>query len=174
MASSNTGAKFISRNRAPRVQIEYEVEDYGSQKMVELPFVMAVMSDLAGKSQTKEAKIAPSDRKFQDIDIDNFDNKMAALEPRVAFVVKNELTGEGNIPVDISFKSMADFAPDKVAEKVDSLKKLLDARKQLQALLTYMDGKANAEALLQQIMKDPALLKTIAALPETSPPSGEK
>jgi len=131
--------KFIARNRAPRVQIEYEVETYGSEKKVQLPFVVGVMSDLSGKPT--EALPAVADRKMLEIDVDNFDDRMKSIKPRVAFMVPNTLTGEGNIAVDITFESMDDFSPGAVAKKVDSLARLLEARNQLTNLLTYMDGK---------------------------------
>ncbi|MES2717021.1 MAG: type VI secretion system contractile sheath small subunit [Pseudomonadota bacterium] len=158
MASSQ---KFIARNRAPRVQIEYDVEVYGSEKKVQLPFVMGVMSDLSGKPAEPLAPVA--DRKFDAIDVDNFDARMKAMKPRVAFQVPNTLTGEGNISVDISFESMDDFSPAAVARKVDALNKLLTAREQLQNLVTYMDGKGGAEDLIAKLLADPALLGSLAA-----------
>jgi type VI secretion system protein ImpB len=163
---STSSQKFIARNRAPRVQIEYDVETFGAQKKVNLPFVMGVMADLAGKSETEEAKKAVGDRKFLEIDVDNFDNRMAALKPKLSFKVDNALTGDGQIPVEIEFESMDDFTPAKVAAKVDALKKLMEARNQLSALLTYMDGKSGAEDLLAKVMANPDLLKSIAELPK--------
>ncbi|MDD4882273.1 MAG: type VI secretion system contractile sheath small subunit, partial [Gallionellaceae bacterium] len=127
--------KFIARNRAPRVQIEYDVELYGAQKKVQLPFVMGVMADLTGKPA--EALPAVADRKYLNIDVDNFDERLKSMKPRVAFPVPNTLTGEGNINVDITFESMDDFSPAAVAKKVESLNKLLEARTQLANLLTY-------------------------------------
>ena len=153
--------KFIARNRAPRVQIEYDVELYGAQKKVQLPFVMGVMSDLSGKPE--EALPPVSDRKFLEVDVDNFDARMKSMKPRVAFQVENTLTGEGNLPVDITFESMDDFSPAAVARKVDGLNKLLEARTQLANLITYMDGKTGAEDLLAKVLADPALLNTLAA-----------
>lgn len=159
----SSSQKFIARNRAPRVQIEYDVELYGAQKKVNLPFVVGVMSDLAGKSDSEEAQKVVADRKFLEIDVDNFDARMKAMKPRVAFQVPNTLTGEGNMSVDITFESMDDFSPDAVARKVDSLNKLLEARQQLQNLVTYMDGKGGAEELIGKLMSDPALLGTLAS-----------
>src|SRR5690348_7680180 len=131
--------KFIARNRAPRVQIEYDVELYGAQKKVELPFVMGVMADLSGKPAEPLPDVA--DRKFLEIDVDNFDERLKSCKPRVAFQVPNTLTGEGNLSVEMTFESMDDFSPAAVARKVDSLNKLLGARTQLSNLLTYMDGR---------------------------------
>src|SRR5512139_234716 len=101
--------KFIARNRAPRVQIEYDIELYVAQKKVELPFVMGVMADLSGKPADPLAPV--SDRKFLEIDIDNFDDRLKASKPRVAFQVPNTLTGEGNMNVEMTFESMDDFSP---------------------------------------------------------------
>jgi type VI secretion system protein ImpB len=159
MATSSQ--KFIARNRAPRVQIEYDVELYGAQKKVQLPFVMGVLSDLSGKPADPLAPVA--ERKFLEVDVDNFDSRMKAMKPRVAFQVNNALTGEGNISVDLTFDSMDDFSPAAVARKVDSLSKLLDARQQLQNLVTYMDGKSGAEELLAKVLADPALLSSLAS-----------
>ena len=106
------------------------------------------------------------ERKFLEIDIDNFDERMKAIAPRVAFSVPNTLTGEGHVMVDITFESMDDFSPAAVANKVDALKQLLDARTQLSNLQTYMDGKAGAEDLVRKLLADPALMKTLAATPK--------
>jgi type VI secretion system protein ImpB len=153
--------KFIARNRAPRVQIEYDVETYGAEKKVQLPFVVGVMSDLSGKPADPLPAVA--DRKMLEVDVDNFDARMKAIKPRVAFMVPNTMTGEGNVAVDITFENMDDFSPAAVAKKVDGLNKLLEARTQLSNLLTYMDGKAGAEELINKVLKDPALLQTLAA-----------
>jgi type VI secretion system protein ImpB len=153
--------KFIARNRAPRVQIEYDVELYGAQKKVQLPFVMGVMSDLSGKPEEPLPPVA--DRKFLEVDVDNFDARMKSMKPRVAFQVENTLTGEGSLPVDITFESMDDFSPAAVARKVDGLNKLLEARTQLSNLITYMDGKTGAEELISKVLADPALLSTLTA-----------
>lgn len=156
--------KFIARNRAPRVQIEYDVELYGAKKKVQVPFVMGVMSDLSGDS--KEPLPPVDDRKFLTIDVDNFDDRMKSMKPRAAFTVPNTLTGEGNLPVDITFESMDDFSPAAVARKVDALAKLLEARSQLSNLITYMDGKPGAENLITKVLNDPALLKALASNPK--------
>ena len=159
MATSSQ--KFIARNRAPRVQIEYDVELYGAEKKVQLPFVMGVLSDLSGKPSEPLPPVA--DRKMLEFDVDNFDSRMKAMKPRVAFQVPNALTGDGNLSVDITFDSMDDFSPAAVARKVDALAKLLSAREQLSNLITYMDGKTGAEELLAKVMADPALLSSLAA-----------
>lgn len=167
--ATGSSQKFIARNRAPRVQIEYDVELYGAKKKVQLPFVMGVMADLSGKPA--EPLAAVSDRSFLEIDVDNFDDRLKAMKPRVAFNVANTLTGEGNLSVDITFDSMEDFSPEAIARKVAPLKKLLEARTQLKDLLTYMDGKVGAEELMSKVLNDPELLKSLAAAPK--PAAGE-
>jgi len=156
--------KFIARNRAPRVQIEYDVELYGAQKKVQLPFVMGVLSDLSGNPA--EPLPAVADRKFLEISVDNFDERLKAMKPRAAFQVPNTLTGEGNLNVDISFESMDDFSPAAIARKVGALNELLQARQQLSNLVTYMDGKTGAEELISKVMHDPSLLKWLASTPK--------
>ena len=156
--------KFIARNRAPRVQIEYDVELYGAEKKIQLPFVMGVMANLSGNPAEPLPDVA--DRKFLDIDIDNFDQRLKAMKPRVALQVPNTLTGDGNIMVDITFESMDDFSPAAVARKVDALSKLLEARQQLASLVTYMDGKSGAEQLIKKLLQDPTLLKAVATMPK--------
>ncbi len=153
--------KFIARNRAPRVQIEYDVELYGAEKTIQLPFIMGVMADLSGKPKDPLAPVA--DRDFLEIDVDNFDDRLKAMKPRVAFQVPNVLTGEGNLSVDITFESMDDFSPAAVASKVEGLNNLLQSRTQLANLLTYMDGKGGAEELIAKALNDPALLQSLAS-----------
>ena len=161
--------KFIARNRAPRVQIEYDLELYGAEKKVNLPFVMGVMADLSGKPAEALAPVA--DRKFLEIDVDNFDDRLKSMKPRVAFSVPNTLTGEGNMAVDITFESMDDFSPAAIARKVGALNNLLEARTQLANLLTYMDGKSGAEDLIGKVLNNPELMKSLAAAPK--PEGGE-
>lgn len=158
-----SGQKFVARNRAPRVQIEYDVEVYGTEKKIQLPFVMGVMSDLSGQPSEPLAEI--NERKFVEIDVDNFDARMKAIKPRVAFNVPNSLTSNGDMPVDITFESMDDFSPDAIAKKVEPLNKLLEARTQLANLLSYMDGKSGAEDLIAKVLADPALLKALSSTP---------
>ena len=162
--AKQSSQKFIARNRAPRVQIEYDVEVYGAQKKVQLPFVMGVMADLSGTPAEPNAPVA--DRKFLEIDVDNFDERLKAMKPRVAFSVPNTLSGEGNLSVDLTFQSMDDFSPAAIARKMEPLAKLLEARQQLSNLMTYMDGKTGAEELIARVLKDPALLQSLASAPK--------
>lgn len=159
--AKKSSQKFIARNRAPRVQIEYDVEVYGAEKKVQIPFVMGVMADLAGKPA--EALPSVDDRKMMEIDVDNFDSRMKALKPRAAFTVPNTLTGEGDLKVDITFENLDDFSPAAVARKVAGLDKLLEARTQLSNLVTYMDGKAGAEELITKALQDESLLQALAS-----------
>lgn len=159
--AKKSSQKFIARNRAPRVQIEYDVEVYGAEKKAQIPFVMGVMADLAGKPEDEQPSV--DDRKMMEIDVDNFDSRMKAQKPRAAFAVPNTLTGEGDLKVDITFESLDDFSPGAVARKVAGLDKLLDARTQLANLVTYMDGKAGAEELITKALKDDALLQALAS-----------
>jgi type VI secretion system protein ImpB len=131
-----SSAKMVGKNRAPRVQIEYDVEMYGAHKKVELPFVMGVMSDLSGKPVDPLPLLA--ERKFTEFDQANFD----------------------------TFDGMDDFSPGAVARNVEPLAKLLEARQQLANLITYMDGKVGAEELIAKVLADPSLLGTLGAAPK--------
>src|SRR5690606_4874578 len=122
-------------------------------------------ADLAGKSADELPEVA--ERKFMEVDIDNFDERLKSLKPRAAFQVDNTLTNEGKLNVDITFESMDDFSPATVAKTVDPLRKLLEARTQLANLLTYMDGKTGAEELIAKVLQDPALLDALASTPNT-------
>jgi len=153
--------KFIGRNRAPRVQIEYDIELYGADKKVQLPFVMGVMADLTGNAGKAPAPLP--ERKFLEVSADNLDDRMSAMEPAVTLSVANTLTGEGNLKVDMSFQSLDDFSPAAVARKVPALQRLLEARQQLANLITYMDGKTGAEELIAQVLNDPETLRRLSA-----------
>jgi type VI secretion system protein ImpB len=161
MSKRPNSQKFIAQNRAPRVQIEYDVELYGADKKVELPFVMAVMSDLSGQPEKPLPPVA--ERKFLEISIDNFDDRMAAIQPRVAFNVPNTITGEGQLPVELKFNKLEDFSPSAIANQVDSLRRLLEMREKIASLLTYMDGKVEAERLVSNLLQDPKQLAALAA-----------
>lgn len=161
-------AKVIERNRAPRVQIAYDVEHYGSPTTIELPFVMGVMADLAGASQTKEAQKTLLERGFVETDAGRFPKFMEALGPRVKARVKNVLPqADGNerdeeLAVDLTFSSMGDFAPDRIAEQVPQLAEILKMRRQLEELLGFMDGRVDAEKRIAQMLNNEPLLAQIA------------
>ncbi|UYZ95791.1 type VI secretion system contractile sheath small subunit [Moraxella bovis] len=165
--NSKSAQKFIAKNRSPRVQIEYDVEVYGTEKKIELPFVMGVFADLAGKSKQELPSIA--DRAFMEIDADNFDDRMKSIKPRVAFNVDNRLEEGGTqLGIEMEFEKMEDFSPEQIAQKIDPLKQLLDARTELSNLLSYMDGKAGAEDLIDKILSDNELLQSLATLPKNA------
>lgn len=168
--AAGSGQKFIARNRAPRVQIEYDVETYGAERKVQLPFVMGVLADLAGK----RAEPLPDlpERKFLEIDVDNFDERMKSIAPRVAFQVPNTLTGDGLLNVDMTFERIDDFSPAAIARHVDALRRLLDARTELSNLLSYMDGKHGAEQLIENAINDPELLKALVRQPAAEAAAG--
>ena len=158
---ADSGQKFIKRNRPPRVQIQYE-DPYNAEKMVELPFVMGVMSDLSGNASEVE-KPSIADRKYLDMDMDNFDDRMRAIKPGIAFNVTNKLgdsKGE-KLSVKLNFEKMADFNPASVVRQIPVMAKLLKAREQLANLQRYMDGKIAAEDQLKSLLKDPELMKLL-------------
>ena len=174
-------AKVIERNRAPRVQIAYDVEHYGSPTTIELPFVMGVMADLAGASETEKATAPVRDRNFADVDAGGFPDFMKSLAPRVKARVANTLPraegaeGEEELAVDLTFRSMGDFAPDKIAEQVPQLAELLRMRRQLEELLGFMDGRADAEKRIAALLANEPLLARIAgsAVADGSETAGE-
>jgi type VI secretion system protein ImpB len=166
---SESKAKVIERNRPPRVQISYDVERYGSPTTIQLPFVMGVMAGLAGASETREAQKAVPDRAFVEVDAGRFPKFMEALAPRVKARVKNTLPQaegqerEEELALDLTFKSMGDFAPDKIAEQVPQLAELLKMRRQLGELLGFMDGRIDAEKRIAQLLNNEPLLQQVAA-----------
>jgi type VI secretion system protein ImpB len=171
-SNSNSGQKFISRNRKPRVHITYE-DPYDSEKLVELPFVMGVLADLSGNA-SQVAKPDMTDRKFLDIDMDNFDKRVAAIEPAVSMKVNNKLgaqEGGEKLSVNLKFTKMDDFSPAAVARQVPAMAKLLQAREQLANLLKYMDGKVAAEDTLKKLLADPDLMQSMKAKLEQKPSS---
>jgi type VI secretion system protein ImpB len=153
MAKESTQHK-LDRVRKPRVQITYDVELNGAMQVKELPFVVGVLGDFTGKPD--KALPPLKDRKFVQIDRDNFDQVLEAMTPRAAFRVDDKLTGtEGNqINVELRFKSIDDFAPENVVQQVDPLRKLFDTREKLKNLLNRMDGNDKLEELLSQIVSN--------------------
>jgi len=158
--NSSSSQKFIARHRAPRVQIEYDVELYGARRKMQIPFVVGVLAELSG--QPVEPLPPVAERRFLEIDADSFDDRLKSMRPRVAFHVPDALTGAGELPVDLTFERLEDFSPESVARRVAPLCALLEARTRLKDLLTYMDGKVGAEELLGRLLGDPALLASVA------------
>ncbi|KVQ20013.1 type VI secretion system-associated protein [Burkholderia ubonensis] len=175
MVRQKDGQKFIGESRAPRVQIEYDVEIYGSQKKVELPFVAGVMADLSGDNVEPLGPV--EDRRFSEIDMENFDERMSQIAPSLSYCVKNVLTDDGTqIPIDLTFTSMDSFEPAEVVKRIPELSTLLEARMRLKELLTYMDGKAAAEDLIHELLKNPKWAGGDATASEQAPidtPSGD-
>jgi type VI secretion system protein ImpB len=163
--------KFIARNRAPRVQIEYDVEVYGAEKRVQLPFVMGVLADLSGNAG--QAAPALSQRKFLELSADNFDDRMRGIRPGVALDVPNTLSGEGRLRVQVSFEALEDFSPAAIARNVPVLQQLLEARTELANLIAYMDGKSGAEELIAGLIGDPQALAQLASPPQPSAPPAQ-
>ena len=169
-SNSNSGQKFISRNRKPRVHITYE-DPYDADKLIELPFVMGVLADLSGNA-SQVAKPDMAERKFLDIDMDNFDRRMAAIEPAVSMKVDNKLGAEGGgekLSMTLRFAKMDDFSPAAIARQVPAMARLLEAREQLSNLLKYMDGKAAAEDSLRKLLADPDLMAAMKERLEQKP-----
>jgi type VI secretion system protein ImpB len=171
--ATDSGQKFIRRNRAPRVHITYE-DPYDAERLIELPFVMGVMSDLSGNNPGIE-KAKLDDRKFLEFDMDNFDTRMAAIQPGVTMRVANKLSDnpDEKMSVNLRFNKMADLTPVAVARMVPATAKLLEAREQLANLLRYMDGKVGAEDQLKKLLADPQLMNALkeraaAAAPKDS------
>jgi type VI secretion system protein ImpB len=156
--AKQSGQRFIKRNRPPRVHITYD-DPTNVEEKIELPFVMGVMSDLSGNSPGVE-KVDITDRKFLDIDMDNIDNRMAAIKPGVSFRVENKLSENSGekMSINLQFNKMADFEPAAIAKQVPALAKLLEARTHLANLMRYMDGKVAAEESLRKLLADPQLM----------------
>ena len=158
---SDSGQKFIKRNRPPRVHISYQ-DPYEANKQVELPFVMGIMADLSGNA-SEVAKLPMADRKFAAVDMDNSDSYMESLKPAVAFRTENKLSEKSGeqMGVKLTFTKMADFEPGAIARQVPALKALLEAREQLANLQRYMDGKVAAETKLRELLSNPELMKAM-------------
>jgi type VI secretion system protein ImpB len=160
---ADSGQKFIKRNRPPRVQIQYQ-DPYDAEKLIELPFIMGIMSDLSGNGSDVE-KPPVAERKFLDIDMDNFDQRMAAIKPGVRYRVSNRLANQGGpeekLGIELKFEKMEDFSPAAIVRQVPVLAKLLQAREQLANLQRYMDGKVAAEDRLKDLLKDPDLMRLL-------------
>jgi type VI secretion system protein ImpB len=172
--ASDSGQRFIRRNRPPRVHITYE-DPYDAEKLVELPFVMGVMSDLSGNAPGVE-KPDVGDRTFLEFDMDNFDSRMAAIKPGANMKVENKLNPESGekMSVNLQFNKMEDFSPAAVARQVPALNKLLEAREQLTNLLRYMDGKAAATDQIKALLADPQLMSALQKRAAEQKPAEEE
>jgi type VI secretion system protein ImpB len=144
--------KWLGRNRPPRVQITYDVEMGGAIEKRELPLVVALLADLSGMPEKPLPKV--KDRRFVEIDRDNFNEVMGKLAPRLELSVMNEITGEGNMPMVLNFKNIDDFAPEPLVNQVPALARLLEARQQLRDLLAKLDGNDELDKLLEDIVQN--------------------
>jgi type VI secretion system protein ImpB len=145
--------KKKERVRPPRVHISYEVELNGAQVMKELPFVVGVMADLSGQPKTPLPK--PKDRKFTEIDRDNFDDILKSMQPRLAYKVANKLKDDGSeLSVELNFEKMADFTPDEIVKQIQPLNDLMEIRTKLKALLSKTEGNDRLEELLEAILEN--------------------
>lgn len=158
---SDSSQKALRRNRPPRVHISYQ-DPYDETAQVELPFVMGVMADLSGNASAVE-KPKVADRNFTQVDPQSFDDFMESVEPAVSLSVDNKLGDEDGekLGMTLTFRSMDDLDPGKIAEQVPALRKLLDARRQLANLQRYMNGKSAAQDMLRQLLNDPELMKLL-------------
>jgi type VI secretion system protein ImpB len=151
--------KWVGRNRPPRVQITYDVEIGDAIEKRELPLVVGVLADLAGKPASAPPKM--KDRRFVEIDRDNFDEIMAKIGPRLDMSVPDMMKGSGNLKIELTPKKFADFHPEAIVDQVPRLKKLLEARLELRDLLAKLDGNDDLDGLLAGIVKNTEGLKQI-------------
>lgn len=161
MATRESLQKKLDRVRPPRVQITYDVEIGDAIEMKELPFVVGVMGDFVGKPE--EALPSLKDRKFVEIDPDNFNSVMAGMKPRLAFTVDNKLQDDGSkMGVELKFTNIEDFEPDNIVQQVEPLRKLVEARQKLSDLRSKMDGNEKLESLLENIISDAGKQKELS------------
>ncbi|BEM57051.1 type VI secretion system protein ImpB [Serratia marcescens] len=172
MAIKDNGQKFIGRNRGPRVQIEYDVDVQGDDKKVQLPFINGVIADLSGDNRAELPALA--ERSFLEIDVDNFDDRLRAINPYIDISVPNRLTGEGELALRLAIRQMDDFSPGAVARSVEPLRELLEARNRLADLMTYMDGKSGAEQLVADLLANGELMSSLSAKGAMDKPSEQE
>jgi type VI secretion system protein ImpB len=153
MATKESLQHKLDRVRPPRVQITYDVEVGGAIELKELPFVIGVMGDFVGNSE--EPLPAIKNRKFVEIDPDNFNQVLAGMKPRVAFSTDNKMQDDGSkIGVDLKFSSIEDFEPDNIVQQVEPLRKLVEARQKLADLRSKMDGNEKLENILNDVISN--------------------
>ena len=154
--------KKLERVRAPRVHIQYEVETGGAIEMKELPFVMGVLADLSGNPGQPLPRL--KDRKFVEVNPDNFDTVLKSAQPRLQFTTENKLRPDGSkIAVELKFESLEDFSPDKVAEQVKPLRELLELRTKLADLRGRLQGNDKLEEILQETLNDADAMRQLRA-----------
>jgi type VI secretion system protein ImpB len=160
VAKKESVQKRLQKIRPPRVQLTYDVEVGDAIEVKELPFVVGVLGDFAGQSKQEQGKVR--DRKFVNIDMDNFDDVMEGMAPRAAFRVKNRLTSDGGeLGVDLEFKSFEDFRPESVVQQVEPLRKLQEARSKLADLRNKLAGNEKLEDLLNDVLASTEQLQSL-------------
>jgi type VI secretion system protein ImpB len=160
MAKNQSVQKRLQKIRPPRVQMTYDVEIGDVIENKELPFVLGVVGDFGGNSEVEQKRL--KDRKFVNIDRDNFDEVMKAVEPRVSCKVKNELTEEGGqFAIDLKFKSMEDFRPESIVQQIEPLQKLLEARTKLADLRNKLAGNDKLEDILHEVLSSTEKLSSL-------------
>jgi type VI secretion system protein ImpB len=172
MAKNESVQQKLKRIRPPRVQITYDVEIGGAIELKELPFVVGVLGDFSGQPDQPLPRM--KDRKFVEIDRDNFDQVLSGMAPRVALRVDNKLVDDGSkMNVELRFKSLQDFEPDQLVQQVEPLRKMVEARRKLSDLMSKMDGNDKLEQLLTDVMGNAGsqqqLSKALGISPEPGP-----
>jgi type VI secretion system protein ImpB len=163
----------LKRVRPPRVQITYDVEIGGAIELKELPFVVGVLGDFSGQPEQPLPKM--KDRKITEVDRDNFDQVLSGMAPRVAMAVENKMAGDGSkMGVDLKFNSLDDFEPDKVVQKVDPLRKMVEARQRLSDLLSKADGNEKLEKMLNDVLQNSGSQQQLANALGLSPEGPKK
>jgi type VI secretion system protein ImpB len=162
MAKRESVQKKLQRIRPPRVQLTYDVEIGDAKEAKELPFVVGIMGDFSAASELEKTKL--KDKKFVNVDLENIDEVMESLAPRAAFQVENTLTEQGSLmPVDLTFNSMEDFRPENVAQQVDPLRKLVEARARLTDLRNKISNSERLEDLLDEVLKNTDQVRKLSA-----------
>ena len=156
---SNSLQHWVGRNRPPRVQITYDVEIGDAVEKKELPLVVGLLADLSGKPVKPLPKL--KERRFVEVDRDNFDNVVGKIAPRLDMSVPDTLKGEGNLKIELHFKEFSDFHPESIVSQVPRLAKLLEARQQLRDLLAKLDGNDELDDLLESVVQSTEDLKTV-------------
>ncbi|WP_295987650.1 type VI secretion system contractile sheath small subunit [uncultured Variovorax sp.] len=156
---SNSLQKWVGRNRPPRVQITYDVEIGDAVEKKELPLVVGLLADLSGQPAQPLPKL--KERRFVEIDRDNFDGVMGNISPRLDLSVPDTMKGDGNLKIELNFKEFGDFHPEAIVSQVPRLAKLLEARQQLRDLLAKLDGNDELDGLLERVVKNSEDLKTV-------------
>ncbi len=168
---SNSLQKWVGRNRPPRVQITYDVETGDAIEKRELPMVVGVLADLSGQPATPLPKL--KERRFVEIDRDNFDEIMGKIRPRLDLSVPDTAKGEGNLRIELNFGKFADFHPESLVEQVPRLSKLLEARHQLRDLLAKLDGNDELDSILERIVRSTEELKAVKSEAQAGGTAGD-